>query len=695
MSTPTTATATLPPYSHHPYAYTRQQYRPPPARLAPKGYTTSTSSSSSQNTQHQQYAAPVSNGINHAVSVSSTSSSTRPTYQDPASLTPSSVTSTHTMPAAQRQSQALQAAPSDTMPPTKRRRPDGRPAPDWSTFYKNGLPKEIIVIDDTPEPPNMASAAQPVSVPSGSSSQGSARQAAKKRKRDDDVARYDPVHHSILGSVPDHTPSGSTNSSDRTYSTLHTSAPTSLGSASSNGHYEYAVQPGQKRKRVTRQQLANEAKQREALLGQPCTYQPPPRPPKKVSEVDVRFEADYQYQSHVRVDDDDGHYIVVPDAELTDRYKMVKLLGQGTFGKVVQAHDKKKGDLVAIKIIRSVQKYRDASRIELRVLQTLKANDAQNRNRCIHLRDCFDYRGHICIVTDLLGQSVFDFLKGNNFVPFPNSQIQSFARQLFSSVAFLHDLNLIHTDLKPENILLWDANYQTFTYNRKIPSSSTTVSRQATQRRVLLDSEIRLIDFGSATFQDEYHSSVVSTRHYRAPEIILGLGWSFPCDIWSIGCILVEFYTGDALFQTHDNLEHLAMMEVVCDSRIDTHLVQQIMRMTRNGGNPMAKHFRRTKLDYPTPETTRASRRFVKAMKKLADIVPGTSPYNKNLLDLLKKIFVYDPAHRITAKQALQHPFLTEPSTPDDGTEAAKIRLERLQRASSERTTARIPVLHA
>lgn len=115
--------------------------------------------------------------------------------------------------------------------------------------------------------------------------------------------------------------------------------------------------------------------------------------------------------------------------------QMIKLLGQGTFGKVVQARDRKSRKFVAIKIIRAVQKYRDASRIELRVLQTLKANDEENRNRCIHLRDCFDFRGHICIVMDLLGSSVFDFLKSNNFVPFPNSQIQSFARQLFTSVA--------------------------------------------------------------------------------------------------------------------------------------------------------------------------------------------------------------------------------------------------------------------
>jgi dual-specificity kinase len=136
-----------------------------------------------------------------------------------------------------------------------------------------------------------------------------------------------------------------------------------------------------------------------------------------------------------------------------------------------------------------------------------------------------------------------------------------------------------------------DNSYQTFTYNRNIPSSSTATQRSSKHRKVLLTPEIRLIDFGSATFDDEYHSSVVSTRHYRAPEIILNLGWSFPCDIWSIGCILVEFYTGDALFQTHDNLEHLAMMEAVCGSKIDRPLVQTVLAKDRGGSskNPAAQ----------------------------------------------------------------------------------------------------------
>ena len=96
--------------------------------------------------------------------------------------------------------------------------------------------------------------------------------------------------------------------------------------------------------------------------------------------------------------------------------------------------------------------------------------------------------------------------------------------------------------------------------------------------------DIQLIDFGSATFDHEHHSTIVSTRHYRAPEVILELGWAQPCDVWSVGCIMFELYTGYTLFQvrhclpppniylpcmyilcvslqTHDNREHLAMME--------------------------------------------------------------------------------------------------------------------------------------
>ncbi|EEP78086.1 serine/threonine-protein kinase AFC2 [Uncinocarpus reesii 1704] len=651
MSTPSTATATHP--TNHPhYRYPHQTFH---ANTTPYPAAPAVGAARAANYHYPS--------VNHPAALSSASAASKSSQAQP--------------PMATYQTSAIL--------PTAQSR---RRKPNWNEFYKNGVPKEIIVIDDDDEDPQNVSSNNSVYTsstvkPSSLASYGNgvaAPPATKKRRTGAettyDVAYHDPASFPVAVQPYAEGSSGPSLSTDRTAS-LHTTAPTSLGShgsASTNGVYYEDAAIGQKRKRVvTRKAARDEQKRRELEIAGDAfdNYVPPPRPPIKAKDVYVPVIRDPHFTKHSKVDDDDGHYIVNPDTNLTDRYTIIKLLGQGTFGKVVEAFDRQKKTRCAVKIIRSVQKYRDASRIELRVLSTLASNDTTNRNKCIHLRDCFDFRNHICIVTDLLGQSVFDFLKGNGFVPFPSSQIQSFARQLFTSVAFLHDVNLIHTDLKPENILLVNSTYQTFTYNRTIPSSSHNTSRTARQRRVLLDSEIRLIDFGSATFNDEYHSSVVSTRHYRAPEIILNLGWSYPCDIWSIGCILVEFFTGDALFQTHDNLEHLAMMESVCGSRIDTKLVRQVMQ-ARSGGNPAAKYFNRTRLDYPNQETPRASRKYVKGMRQLQDFIPANTSFNKQFLDLLRRIFVYDPLARISAKDALKHPWFKE-SIIDDGTEAVRI----------------------
>ena len=150
------------------------------------------------------------------------------------------------------------------------------------------------------------------------------------------------------------------------------------------------------------------------------------------------------------------------------------------------------------------------------------------------------------------------------------------AYQLCYAVKFLHDNELTHTDLKPENILFVDSDY-TSMYNK----------RRNCNYRVVKNTDIRLIDFGSATFAHEHHSTIVSTRHYRAPEVILELGWSNPCDVWSIGCILFELYVGYTLFQTHDNREHLAMMERILGS-----IPSSMARKTKT------KYFYRFKLDW-------------------------------------------------------------------------------------------------
>jgi dual-specificity kinase len=315
-----------------------------------------------------------------------------------------------------------------------------RKQPDWNEFYKNGIPKEIIVIDDDDEDSPVPQAQAPSRYAQLRQDQGSySTLNGRKRKADQGYeADYNdsPTYSSHPAKFGASSSSASYHSGDRTASLQTVTAPTSLesyGSNTASNSYE-DVRIGQKRKRVQPERTQSRKRKQESTPTAYTDYIPPAKPVKKSAEVPVPVIRD-NLTKHQKVDDDDGHYIVQPNSIMTDRYDIIKLLGQGTFGKVVEAYDKRKKTKCAVKIIRSVQKYRDASRIELRVLSTLKLNDAGNRNKCIHLRDSFDFRNHICIVTDLLGQSVFDFLKGNGFVPFPSSQIQNFARQLFTSVA--------------------------------------------------------------------------------------------------------------------------------------------------------------------------------------------------------------------------------------------------------------------
>ncbi|EIW84213.1 CMGC CLK protein kinase [Coniophora puteana RWD-64-598 SS2] len=349
----------------------------------------------------------------------------------------------------------------------------------------------------------------------------------------------------------------------------------------------------------------------------------------------------------VSCDDKEGHYLIHPDDMIHHRYRVVRLLGQGTFGKVVEAVDTHTSNKVAIKIIRAIPKYRDASKIEIRVLQRLKERDPLNQHKCIHLLQSFDHRNHVCLVSELLGMCLYDFLKENDFAPFPRHHIQSFARQLLGSVAFLHDLHLIHTDLKPENILLVRNDFREIAV--PVPGKKNAPPRT---KRILNSTDIRLIDFGSATFEEEYHSSVVATRHYRAPEIILGLGWSYPCDAYSLGCILVEFYTGVALYQTHDNLEHLAMMEAVM-GKMPEHFA-------RRGARSKPEFFKEgSKLDWPKPKASRQSKKDVKATRMLQDVIPPTDIMNQHFLDLVRRLLAFDPNQRLTVREALHHPYFS------------------------------------
>lgn len=108
----------------------------------------------------------------------------------------------------------------------------------------------------------------------------------------------------------------------------------------------------------------------------------------------------------------------------------------------------------------------------------------------------------------------------------------------------MHDCKLTHTDLKPENVLL-----------KKIYDFNEINIKD------IDDLTIKIIDLGSATYDHDYHTTIINTRQYRAPEVLLGCGWDNRSDLWGIACIVLELYTGDVYFCTHESREHVAMVE--------------------------------------------------------------------------------------------------------------------------------------
>ncbi|CAI0447428.1 unnamed protein product [Linum tenue] len=347
-----------------------------------------------------------------------------------------------------------------------------------------------------------------------------------------------------------------------------------------------------------------------------------------------------------REDDKDGHYMFAIGDNLTSRYKIHSKMGEGTFGQVLECWDRERKEMVAVKIVRGIKKYREAAMIEIDVLQQLGKHD-RGGNRCVQLRNWFDYRNHICIVFEKLGPSLYDFLRKNNYRSFPIDLVPNVL--LCLKIAVMHDLRLIHTDLKPENILLVSSDYG------KVPDyrgSSRSPRESSHFKRVPNSSAIKVIDFGSTTYDRPDQTYIVSTRHYRAPEVILGLGWSYPCDVWSIGCILVELCTGEALFQTHENLEHLAMMERV--------LGPLPLHMLKRADRHADKYVRRGKLDWPEGAASRESVRAVMKLPRLPNLIMQHVDHSAgDLIHLLQGLLRYDPSERLTARAALRHSFFT------------------------------------
>ncbi|XP_021175323.2 dual specificity protein kinase CLK1 isoform X2 [Fundulus heteroclitus] len=336
-------------------------------------------------------------------------------------------------------------------------------------------------------------------------------------------------------------------------------------------------------------------------------------------------------QGEIRQNNDDGNMNYHTGLVLEDRYEILSTLGEGAFGKVVECIDKHRSQRVAVKIVKKFESFCKVARSEIAVLEEINSLDDDNRFACVRMLDWFKHKAHICIVLELLGPSTFEFLRENNFVPFSVEQIRHIAYQIFRAVSFLHRNKLTHTDLKPENILFVSCD------------CDRECNQQMHKKPRLPD--VKVVDFGAATFDHQHHETLVSTRHYRAPEVILDLGWDQSCDVWSLGCVLMEYYLGQTLFPSHDCREHLAMMEKVLGS-IPSHLLKQTRK----------KHFVKNEL-LNWDKTSPSDDDIQKHCQPLRLYMRTNSDDEKQLFDLLGCMLEYDVSKRITLEEALWHPF--------------------------------------
>jgi len=378
---------------------------------------------------------------------------------------------------------------------------------------------------------------------------------------------------------------------------------------------------------------------------------------------------------------DDGHYEFIPGQKIRKRYRVSRLLGDGTFGRVLECYDHTTGQDVAIKVIRSVERYVEAAKFEADIIKKIHEFEGVGSNRCISLQASFKFNRNYCLVFPKCGMSLYEFLKKNKFQGFSIQDLQVLTRQILEGLSFLHAQKLTHTDLKPENILLISDEAEALSNPSQFPLQVRRNAKLLNRYLKLKTKDIVLIDFGGATFEEEHHSSVINTRQYRAPEVLLGktaqqkkqcnhkqstnkincLGcqeWDESSDMWSLGCILAELYSGELFFPTHENYEHLAMMEKAFGAiphAMGEHANDETSCYFSN--NPRMIKKSGSSFVWPDFASDKRSIARVAAMKTLEDII---EPEHQSFRDLIHEMMQFDPSERITAEEALDHPFFDE-----------------------------------
>ena len=171
----------------------------------------------------------------------------------------------------------------------------------------------------------------------------------------------------------------------------------------------------------------------------------------------------------------------------------------------------------ALKIIKNHPAYFHQAHVEIGILHMLNTRcDPTGEKKIVKLLDQFVCHNHLCLVFELLDINLYEFLRKNKFRGVSLRVLRELMVQLLNALDVLREANVIHCDIKPENILL----------------------------KSLSSTEVKLVDFGSACFQNRTVYQYIQSRFYRSPEVLLGTPYGMPIDMWSLGCVAAEMFLG-------------------------------------------------------------------------------------------------------------------------------------------------------
>ena len=166
---------------------------------------------------------------------------------------------------------------------------------------------------------------------------------------------------------------------------------------------------------------------------------------------------------------------------------------------------------------------------------------------------------------------------------------------------------------------------------------------------------IKLIDFGTATSVNKHHREIIGTRSYRAPEVILALGWDERSDIWALGCILIELYAGDPLFSACEGTEHLAIIEQIV-AKLPSQIIERASKKAKE------KHLTRSRQDgswrvsWPERASSATAEHYVRTQLRLEQIPLA---HHSPLAEFVRNLLALRASDRPAASLALQDPFFS------------------------------------